>query len=72
MSVSTTLKLPEALRERIVRLAKESNKSAHSLMVEALEREIAREERMRAFLREALAADAAIDGGAEVYRAEDV
>ncbi len=41
MSVSTTLKLPEALRERIVRLAKESNKSAHSLMVEALEREIA-------------------------------
>jgi hypothetical protein len=30
------------------------------------------EERMREFVREAMEADAAIDAGAEVYRAEDV
>jgi predicted transcriptional regulator len=72
MSVATTLKLPEALKARIARLAKQSNKSAHSLMIEALEREVSREERMQSFVREALAADAEIEAGAEVYRAEDV
>lgn len=72
MSIATTLKLPEALKARITRLAKQSNQSAHSLMIEALEREVAREERMQSFVREALAADAEIEAGAEVYRAEDV
>ncbi len=72
MATSTTLKLPEKLKTRIARLAKETGRSAHSLMVEALEREIAREERMRDFVREALAADAAVEEGAAVYRAEDV
>lgn len=72
MSVATTLKLPEELKSRIARLAKKSKKSAHSLMIEALEREVSREERMQAFVREALAADAEIEAGAEVYRAEDV
>jgi predicted transcriptional regulator len=69
MSVATTLKLPEALKSRITRLAKQSNKSAHSLMIEALEREVTREERMQSFVREALAADAEIEAGAAVYRA---
>lgn len=72
MSASTTLKLPEKLKARIARLAKETGRSPHSLMVEALEREVAREERMREFVREALAADAAVEDGAGVYRAEDV
>lgn len=72
MANTTTLKLPEELKARIARLAKETRRSAHSLMIEALEREVAREERMRAFVREALASDAAIEAGAEVYRAEDV
>ena len=72
MSVATTLKLPEALKSRIARLAKQSKKSAHSLMIEALEREVSREERMQSFVREALAADAEIEAGADVYRAEDV
>ena len=60
MTVATTLKLPEALKARIARLAKQSHKSAHSLMIEALERE----ERMQSFVREALAADAEIEAGA--------
>ena len=72
MSVATTLKLPEELKGRITRLAKQSKKSAHSLMIEALEREVSREERMQAFVREALAADAEIETGAAVYRAKDV
>jgi predicted transcriptional regulator len=72
MTVNTTLKLPEMLRERILRLARESGRSAHSLMIESLEREVERQERMRAFVEEALAADRAIEEGAAVYRAEDV
>jgi predicted transcriptional regulator len=72
MTATTTLKLPEKLKSRIARLARETGRSAHSLMVEALEREVAREERMREFVREALAADAGAEKGAAVYQAEDV
>lgn len=72
MTATTTLKLPEKLKARIARLAKKSGRSAHSLMIEALEREVAREERMREFVQEALAADVAVADGAAVYRAEDV
>lgn len=72
MAVTTTLKLPEKLKARIARLAKQTGRSAHSLMVEALEREVAREERVKAFVREALDSDAAIEAGAKVYRVEDV
>ncbi len=72
MATSTTLKLPDKLKLRIARLAKETGRSAHSLMVEALEREVVREERMREFVREALAADIGVEEGAAVYRAKDV
>lgn len=72
MTVTTTLKLPDELKARIMRVAKESGRSAHGFMLEALEREVAREERLRDFVREALAADAAIDVGAAVYGAEEV
>jgi predicted transcriptional regulator len=72
MAVTTTLKLPEKLKARIARLARATGRTAHSLMVEALEREVAREERMKAFVEEALAAKADIDAGGAVYRAEDV
>ena len=72
MVATTTLKLSDKLKTRIARLAKETGRSAHSLMVEALEREVAREERMREFVREALAADLAVEEGAAVYSAEKV
>ena len=72
MTATTTLKLPDKLKARIDRLAKQTGRSAHSLMVKALAREVAREERMREFVREALAADAGVEEGAAVYRAEDV
>jgi predicted transcriptional regulator len=72
MVATTTLKLPDKLKARIARLAKQTGRSAHSLMVEALEREVAREERMREFVREALASDLAVEEGAAVYSAEKV
>lgn len=72
MSATTTLKLSPKLKSRIVRLARQSGRTPHSLMVEAISREVARAERMRDFVREALASDAAIESGAAVYRAEEV
>jgi predicted transcriptional regulator len=72
MTATTTLKLPEKLKARIARLAKKSGRSAHSLMVEALEREVARQERIREFVQEALAGEDTVARGAAVYRAEDV
>ena len=71
-SSTTTLKLPPELRARLAALAKKSGRSAHSIMLEAIERHTAREEHMREFVKEALAADRAIDGGGEVYAAADV
>jgi len=71
-SATTTLKLPPELRARLAALAKKTGRSAHSIMLEAIERHAAREERTREFVKEALAADRAIDRGGEVYRADDV
>jgi len=72
MTTSTTLKLPDELKARINKLAGEKGVSVHGLMVAALEREIAREERLRDFVFEALAADTAVEEGAAVYGADEV
>lgn len=72
MPSPTTLKLPEKLKARVAKLARATNRTPHGMMVEAIEREVRREERYRAFVKEALAADAAIDKGAPVYAANDV
>jgi predicted transcriptional regulator len=72
MPTTTSLKLPPRLRSRVATLAKHSGRSAHSLMLEAIERHTTHEERMREFLKEAEAADRAIDRGGEVYAATDV
>jgi len=72
MASTTTLKLPKKLKARIARLAKESKRSVNSVMMEALEREVTREERIKAFVRDALSAKADIESGGSVYRAEDV
>ena len=59
MAATTTLKLPRALKARVATIARHTGRSAHRLMVEAIERHVDQEERMRAFLEEALAADRA-------------
>ena len=46
--------------------------SAHSLIVEAVERHVSYEEQMRSLVKDALAADSEIDKTGEVYRTEDV
>lgn len=68
----TTIKLPTALKARIARLAKRLGRSPHAFMIDALERQASREERMAAFVADAQAADAEIEAGGEVYAAEDV
>lgn len=72
MASTTTLKLPPELKSRLAALAKRSGRSAHSLMLEAIERHTTREERMREFVKEALAADRAMERGGEMYAAADV
>lgn len=72
MAETTTIRLPPKLRARIHSLAKQSDRSAHSVILEAVERYAAYEEQMRALVREALAEDASIERGAEVYGAGDV
>jgi predicted transcriptional regulator len=60
------------LKARIAKLAKKSGRAPHAVLVDALERQVLRDERMAAFIEEALDADRAIDDGAAVFRAEDV
>jgi predicted transcriptional regulator len=72
MSDTTTIRLPPKLRARLRAIAKETDRSVHSLILEAVEKHAAYEEQMRALVKEALEADAAIDRTGEVYRAEDV
>lgn len=72
MTATTTLKLSPELKARVANLAKQTGRTPHSLMIEAVERQLEREERMRAFAQEAIDADAEIDRTGEVYAAEDV
>lgn len=69
---TTSIKLPPELKARVAALARKTGRSAHSLIVEAVERQTAAEERMEAFVAAALAADADIERTGEVYRADDV
>lgn len=72
MRSTTTLKLSEELKARIARVAEETGRSPHGYMIDALERQVRREERWRDFINDARTADRAIDEGAPVYSAEDV
>jgi predicted transcriptional regulator len=72
MAATTTIRLPPRLRARIQALAKQSGRSAHSVILEAVERHADHEEQMRSLVKEALEADAEIERTGEVYRAEDV
>ena len=72
MSATTTIRLPPKLRARVRALAKQSGRSAHSLIVEAIERLAAYEEQVRKLVNEAMEADEEIERIGTVYRAEDV
>jgi predicted transcriptional regulator len=72
MAETTTIRLPPKLRARLAVIAKQTDRSVHSIILEAVERHTAYEEQMRSLVKEALAADAEVDRTGEVYRAEDV
>jgi len=69
---TTSVKLPPELKSRVAALAKKTGRSAHSLIVEAVERHTAAEERIQEFVAQALAADADIERTGEVYGADAV
>jgi predicted transcriptional regulator len=72
MAETTTIRLPPKLRARIHALAKQSGRSAHSFILEAVERHADYEEQMRSLITEAIEADAEINQTGAVYRADDV
>jgi predicted transcriptional regulator len=72
MAETTTIRLPPKLRARLRAIAKETDRSVHSLILEAVEKHAAYEEQMRNLVKEAMAADEEIDRTGEVYRADDV
>jgi predicted transcriptional regulator len=72
MAETTTIRLPPKLRARLRVIAKETDRSVHGLILEAVEKHAAYEEQMRSLVKEALAADAEIERSGEEYRADDV
>jgi predicted transcriptional regulator len=72
MAATMTIRLPPRLRARLGKLAKQTGRSAHGPIVEAVERHANYEERDRDLVKEALAADSEIEKTGEVYRADDV
>lgn len=72
MSATTTIRLPPKLRARVQALAKKTGRSAHSVIVEAIERQTAYEEQLQSLLEDAQRADLEIERTGRVYRAEDV
>ncbi len=72
MAATTTIRLPPKLRARLRALAKLTGRSAHSIIVEAVEHHAAYEEQLHKLVTEAREADAEIERTGKVYRAEDV
>jgi predicted transcriptional regulator len=64
MAETTTIRLPPELRARLAKIAKDTDRSVHSLIVEAVEKHADYEEKLRAFKKESRTG--------EVYRAEDI
>lgn len=71
-SSSTTLKLPAKLKARIEPLARQSGKTPHAWMVEALEREAELAELHEQFVQGALESAADVDAGGPLYSADEV
>ncbi len=72
MPCTTTLKLPEELKERIAPLARQAGKTPHAWMLEALEREATLCELRDGFLQAGMQSAQEVDAGGPLYAAEDV
>lgn len=69
---TTTLKLPDELKERIAEVVDGTGKSAHAFMVEAIEEQTRRAEQRKQFVNDALAADREFTRTGKAYALEDV
>jgi len=69
---TTTLKLPDELKERIASAAEAAGKSPHAFMIEALAAQTALAERRRAFVEAAQVAEQEVAEYGLVYDADEV
>lgn len=69
---TTSLKLPDELKENIRRIAAQCSTSPHAFMLQTLESEVQRRTLRAAFLAEAQAAATEIDAGGPVFALADV
>jgi len=69
---TTSLKLPDALKERVIKLAEIAGKTPHAFMVEAIATETERIEEDRAFMARAIEAKKHYDETGIGYPAEEV
>ena len=72
MSASTTLKLPDQLKDRIASAAAASGKTAHAWMIDAIEAQAALAERRQSFVASALNAEQEVAQYGLVYDADEV
>ena len=72
MTVTTTLKLPEELKDRVVSAATAAGKTPHAWMVEAIEAQAALAQRRQAFVASALKAEQEVAQYGLVYDADEV
>jgi predicted transcriptional regulator len=72
VTTSTTLKLPDDLKQRVAEAAAATGKSPHAFMVEAIELQTQLAERRRAFIGSALAAEQEVAQYGVVYDGDEV
>ncbi len=72
MVATTTLKLPDEMKERIASAAEAADKTPHAWMVDALAAQIALDERRREFVESAFIAEQEVAEYGLVYDADEV
>lgn len=72
MATTTSLKLPDDLKEKVSNLAQGVAQTPHAYMVEAIAEKVARDEKRQDFLRAAEESAEEVARTGLVYRAKDV
>jgi len=72
MPSTTSLKLPEELKEKISNLAQGVAQTPHAYMVEAIAEKVARDEKRRSFLEDAKRSREEVERTGELYAHNDV
>ena len=72
MVTTTTLKLPEELKVRILSAAQAAGRTPHAFMIEALETQARLAELRQSFIEDAISSAVEVDEGGAFYAMEDV